>query len=219
MSYIYYPSCKFTNFSPESSKMISEYLAQKHGMVIEGCCRPNHRKMTVNDTSVCVCNTCAQICREDSDAQVISLWEFLLRATDIKFPDMKHEKITLQDCWRCYDQRNTQNAVREILYKMNVEVIEMAENFEKTKFCGTTLYQPVPKENAEFAPKRFVEEAGKQNFFIAKTPDEQKQLMQEHCAQITTEKVVCYCVPCTQGICLGGKRGIHLLDMIFGISH
>lgn len=214
MAVYYYPSCKFTAFSPKTSDQVSNYLARRFGMTIQDCCRPAHLLMTEQDTAVCVCNTCAAICSEDSRAQVKSLWEILQNDDEFPFPDFHHEPMTLQDCWRCYDRRAEQDAVRSILKRMNVDIVELDENYEKTRFCGTSLHQPLVQANADFAPKRFIEEA--HGMFLPKTEEEQKALMKEHCRNIKTDKVVCYCVPCTKGICTGGKQGLHLLDLMFG---
>lgn len=212
MATIYYPSCKFTAFSPDSSKEISDYLARRFGMTVAGCCRPAHGAMTEDDTAVCICNTCATICGEDSKAKVVSIWEILQNDDEFPFPDLHHEKMTLQDCWRCRDNRAEQDAVRNILRKINVDIVEQEENYDKTHFCGTTLYQPLPEANGRFAPRHFIEEA--EGMFRPHTPEEQRALMEAHCANIHTDKVICYCVPCTQGIRTGGKQGIHLMDLL-----
>ena len=212
MAYIYYPSCKFTAFSPESSAAISKILKERYGFTIAGCCRPGHKELTAADTAVTVCNTCAAICSEDSLAASISLWEILDQDDAFPLPDYSREEMTLQDCWRAYDRPKLQDAVRSLLRKMNVTIIEQEENREKTRFCGASLYMPLAKENGLYAPHRFIENA--QGFFIPHTKEEQQTLMKEHCAKIYTDKVVCYCVPCTKGIRMGGKQGIHLLDLI-----
>lgn len=214
MSVYYFPSCKFTAYSPDTSQKISDYLSKRFGMEIQGCCRPFHANMTAEDTAVCVCNTCAAICAEDSPARVLSLWEVLQDDEGFPFPDLHHEAMTLQDCWRCYDRREEQEAVRKILQRMHVDVVELEENYEKTRFCGTSTHIPLVKANGDFAPRRFIHDA--KGMFIPKTEEEQKKLMQEHCKKIRTDKVICYCVPCTRGIQLGGKQGIHLLDLLFG---
>lgn len=46
-------------------------------------------------------------------------------------------------------------------------------------------------------------------------PEEQVSHFKKHCEQIQTEKVVCYCKFCTDGINMGGKKGIHLLELLF----
>ena len=217
MPIIYIPSCKFTAYSPEASNIIKKYLAENYGVEIIGCCRENHKKIKAEDLVVYICNTCGAFSRESSSAQKgISIWELLENDENFLFPDYGQRKMAVQDCWRVYDNEPQQQAVRRILQKMNIKVEELAENFAKTKFCGTTLYEPLPKQNGELAPERFITNAG--SFFQPHPKEEQEQLMKDHCQQIKSEEVVCYCVPCIKGINLGGQKGIHLLDLMLGLA-
>ncbi len=50
----------------------------------------------------------------------ISVWEILDEDNDFPWPDYHDEAITVQDCWRTYDNRALQNAVRSILSRMNI---------------------------------------------------------------------------------------------------
>ena len=90
---------------------------------------------------------------------------------------------------------------------------EAGKRDEHTKFCGYSLYQPQPPRNAKLAPKRFVD--GAKGLFKEHTEEEKKHLMEEHCSQISTDKVVAYCHYCIRGLNLGGKQGIHLARLLF----
>lgn len=137
----------------------------------------------------------------------------ILEDTDFPYPDYKREVISLQDCWRSRDNAQEQAAVRKLLEKMNFTVRELPENHEKTEFCGVSLYRPAPPRNLKLAPRRFVENApGK---FLPHTREEQTELMQQHCAQISTDKVVAYCHYCLEGLLLGGKNARHLGQLLF----
>ena len=129
------------------------------------------------------------------------------------YKDFHGEKITVQDCWRQKENISEQKAVREILQKMNFEIVELEENFERTKFCGYSLYQPQPPRNPKLAPKRFLH--GAQGLFQEHSPEEKQRLMLEHCATIPIEKVAAYCHYCLRGLKLGGKNGIHLARLLF----
>ncbi len=218
MPIIYIPSCKFTAYAPETSKIIQKYLVENYEMEIMGCCREYHKKFTDDDLVVYICNTCGAFARESSRARkVISIWELLENDENFPYPDYDQREMAVQDCWRGYDNEPQQQAARRILQKMNITVEELAENFAKTKFCGTTLYEPLPKQNGELAPERFIKNA--EGLFQPHTKEEQNQLMKEHCKQIKSEEVVCYCVACVKGINLGGKKGIHLLDLMLGLEN
>lgn len=214
MALIYYSSCKYTAFSPEYSNKIQKYLKDNFGMTIHGCCRPNHSSLTPDDTAICICNTCSAICRESSKAdKIISLWEFLNQDNNFPFPDYHGSKITIQDCWRCNDRSSQHEAVRSLLRKMNFEFLELSNNRTNTKFCGTSTLAPPVASNCKLAPKRFIEFAN--GLFIPHTEEEQIDKMKLHCQKIETDLVACYCVPCTKGIRLGGKKSVHLLNLLF----
>ena len=97
--------------------------------------------------------------------------------------------------------------------KMHVTLVEGADSFEKTEFCGLYFLQPSHAGNAKLAPKRFVE--GAAGRYEDCTPEEQQRRMAAHCAEIPTDDVLCYCFSCAKGIALGGKRGVHLLELLF----
>ena len=101
--------------------------------------------------------------------------------------------------------------------KMNIKVIELLENREKSLFCGTTLLQQAPPHYEKLAPKRFIEKATA-DLFQNHSPDEQAEIMKKHCDKIPTEKVACYCRACADGIKLGGKQPVHAMELLFNCS-
>ena len=107
------------------------------------------------------------------------------------------------------ENRAEQDAVRELFF----EVVELEENYARTKFCGYSLYQPQPPRNPKLAPKRFLH--GAQGLFQEHSPEEKQRLMSEHCAKISTEKVAAYCHYCVRGLSLGGKKALHLAQLLF----
>lgn len=143
-----------------------------------------------------------------------SFWELILEDKNFQYPNHHGEAITIQDCWRSKENFVEQEAVRELLRRMNFKVVELPENHEETKFCGVSLYQPQPPRNPKLAPRRFL--YGAQGLFQEHTPEQKKLLMEEHCAQIRTEKVVAYCHYCVRGLKLGGSQVFHLAELLFG---
>ncbi|HMM22474.1 MAG TPA: hypothetical protein PKA10_17260 [Selenomonadales bacterium] len=218
MAIVYFPSCKFKAGYPETSKKLAEYINNRYGMIITGCCRGNLELLTEKDIAVCVCNTCSAFCDESSKArEVVSIWEILVKDEQFPFPDYKGEEITLQDCWRAYDKRSEQDAIHGLMRKMNIRVIELAENYEKTRFCGTSVLQIPPAYYGEFAPKRFGKDVPN-DFFQPYTDEDKIERMRSHCADITTERVACYCVACANGINLGDKQSVHVMELLFSTT-
>lgn len=214
---IYYPSCKFIAQFPQASKKIQDYLSERYDIKIAGCCKASLKSITTDDTIIYICNTCAAFFDESTPTQnIISVWELIFKDDTFRFPDYAHRRMTVQDCWRSYDNISQQDAVRNILSAMNVEVVELENNRTKTGFCGNSLYEPLPKNYDKLAPHRLVTNAG--GFFIEHSQEEKDMLMQDYCKDIETEDVVCYCVACVKGITAGGKTGIHLADLVFSIG-
>lgn len=239
MGQYYIASCMFTAQFPEISLRVQEYIQTHPEIQIVRCCIPNYRvaKNTVripegpvrdawerlpvshvfqpSDEVISVCLNCTNIVEEwRKGVKAISLWEFMDRDGSFRFPDHSGLKATLQDCWRTRDRRGEQEAVRSLLWKMQVNFLETEANFEKAVFCGSTLYREQPRKNSVLAPKHYVEQA--QGFFRNHTKEEQAAIMRAHCSQYQTHTVLCYCHYCLEGLRQGGVNGIHLAELLFG---
>lgn len=215
MSLVYFPSCKFTAQYPEISKKVKSYLRDGHGAEIAACCRARLDKITGEDTIVYICNTCAAFSRESTPAaKVVSVWELLSDDAHFSYPSHGRRRLTLQDCWRVYDNAGQQEAVRQVLRNMDIDIVELDESRGNTRFCGCSLYKALPARYDVLAPKRLVEDAA--GFFQPRSEAEQERLMKEHCDRMETPDAVCYCVACTNGVNLGGKNGMHLAELVFG---
>ena len=211
----YYPACKFTGNFPETSKKIQAYMTQKHNARIAGCCRPSLPSLTQNDMAIYICHACAAFFAESSAARnITSIWEIIASDDTFVYPDHTGKSMTLQDCWRARGDVSQQNAVRKILNKMNIEIIELAQNRENSNFCGKFLYEELPEFCVKLAPNHFINNA--EGLFIPHSEEEKDVLMRDHCKAIQTGSVVCYCGSCLRGLTAGGKTGIHLAELVFG---
>lgn len=238
MSYedhIYIASCVFTKQYPALSKKIREYILNRFHMRIIRCCAanykveafekdmpagyqtawkriPHYQEFESGETMVSICHNCSAIFQESRpDIHVKSIWELLLEDDSFAYPDYHQESMTLQDCWRAKGNDAEKAAVRELIQRMNIRLVELPEPQED--FCGISLYRPAPPRNLKMAPKRFVQ--GAPGKFQAHTPEEQKQLMETYCRKFKTDKVIAYCHYCAAGLNLGGKQGIHLGELLF----
>jgi len=207
----YYPSCKLDVKLPQISTALRAYFKQEHEL--RHCCRADLKSLTNDDTVVYICNSCAAFFEESSASnKIVSVWEVIAKDKNFTYPNHKGRRMTIQDCWRTYDNTSQQNAVREILAAMNIETVEQKNNREKTDFCGKSLYEELPKNYDILAPNRLVKEA--QGLFTPHSEAEKDALMKEHCEAIETDEVVCYCLACLNGINSGGKSGIHLVELL-----
>ncbi|MBD3879082.1 MAG: hypothetical protein SR1Q5_05290 [Quinella sp. 1Q5] len=233
----YVASCVFTEEYPTLSRKVQSYVRERFKLPIIRCCVDKYKVAEFEErmpedyrdewraikhfehfppgsTMISICHNCSAIF-EERHPEILreSLWELILSDETFSYPNHHGETITVQDCWRSKDNYSEQEAVREILRRMNFEIVELEENHERTKFCGYSLYQPQPARNPKLAPKRFLH--GAQGLFQEHTPEQKKSLMQEHCAQIATEKVVAYCHYCVRGLKLSGKTTYHLAELLF----
>ena len=235
--HFYIASCVFTEGEPVLSQKIQRYITARFDMPSIRCCvdkykveefeqrmpdwyRPqwqaikHFEQYPRGSTMVSLCHNCSAIFEErHPEINRLSLWELILSDEQFQYPNLGGEEITVQDCWRSKENRAEQDAVREILRRMNVSIVELDENFDRTKFCGYSLYQPQPKRNAKLAPKRFVE--GAKGLFEPHSDEEKRRLMTEYCRQIKTARVICYCHYCLRGLKLGGADGLHLAELLF----
>lgn len=231
--------CMFAAQFPYLNLKIRNYLAASHDLTLLRCCVPGWKVKdyeeimsegvlrdswkamphTANfqpgDEVWSLCHNCSNIIEEmRPGVKVHSLWELIDQDPSFPFPDYSGMEVTIQDCWRAKERADEQRAVRSLLGKMNIRYVEAREHHEKTEFCGATLYRAQIDRNPRLAPKHYRDGAvGK---FIPHTPEQQKQIMQDHCSQYPTRTVVCYCHYCLEGLLLGGSDAHHIAHLLFG---
>ena len=202
--YIYFPSCNFAKAHLQTEKMVKQYMKQK--MPVVGCCL-YEKRYTSNDCAIINCQACRENLQEK--LKILSIWEFFDTQEDIVWPNYDGLSVNLQDCWRDRNQFQTHSAVRSLLRKMNVDVVELEESKEHSSFCGNLHFESHNPDN--------------QNKLLSykDTPiydmplDLETALMKEQVSKYTCDSVVCYCNRCEKGITLGGGKAIHLMNLVF----
>ena len=234
----YIASCVFTMRFPALSQVIRDYITTRWQIPIVRCCVPKYMlkefanklpaayqdkwralpdcaAFEAGDTVYSLCHNCSNIVEEMRPGVIVkSLWELILQDENFPLPNCAGLKATVQDCWRSRDRTDEQDAVRELLRKMHVELVELPDNREKTDFCGISLYRPQPPRNPAVAPKHYKENIG--NKFEPHTLEEQKAIMQEYCKRYKTDTVICYCHYCLEGLALVDIDSRHIANMLFG---
>ncbi len=203
--YIFYPSCNYTIASPKNAKKIRDFL--KETMDVAGCCLRDKREIKEEDVGLYIC----QHCREtiESKIETKSLWVYLDELEDLEYPDYHHEKMVLQDCWRDREHPEIHQAVRNILKKMNIDVIESKRNKEDSVYCGTLHYETKDPELLEKL-KEYPDTK------ISELPLElQKELMEDNFKEFDPSlKIIVDCNRCLKGVELTGRSGVHLMDLL-----
>ena len=131
-------------------------------------------------------------------------------------PTYESRTMGVQDCGRAYDRTEVQDAVRSLLAKMGIEVVELPDAREKSTFCGQSFLKAVPKQDAGFAPKRYVEDGAKRGIFAPHDPEAMQKVLDEHAAAIEPDEVACYCFACDMGLEAGGVDAHNMIELVSG---
>ncbi|MBX4265495.1 (Fe-S)-binding protein [Clostridium estertheticum] len=193
MKKVFAPGCALTIYKPELGKKVLDFLNDNLGNIEEYliCCRhkPNLDKGT---QIINVCAGCDRRYRELYEGiTTISLWEVLAEGVDFPFPDYKGKKMTILDACPTRDQERIHNAVRVLLKKMNISLVEPKKTKTKGICCGDSFYGILPVEQV-------------------------KEHMRKRAHEMPVEDVVVYCVSCSKSMYIGGKKPRYLVDLLFG---
>ena len=142
--------------------------------------------------------------------QTRSLWEYLDGDADFPLPDYSGLRVNLQDCWRDRAHPEIHEAVRSLLHKMHVEIVELDRNREKADFCGNLHAEPKAS-----ALRAQVAAQGDKPIWEMPAALE-TAIMREQAEKITERLAVTYCNRCTQGLRTGGAEAVHLLELLMG---
>lgn len=194
----YFPSCNFTIADRETAKSVRDYMSQF--MAVKGCCLYDKQEYN-HETGYVVC----QACREhlESKLEIKTIYEWILQDSNFQFPDYHQQRMSIVDCWRDRNHPEVHQACRDLMKKMNIQLVEIEESREKSEYCGTLHFKSKLRDL--------------EGIKISDLPmEEQIELMKEQVAKYEKDiLIVCDCNRCLKGIELGEGNGIHLLKLLF----
>jgi Fe-S oxidoreductase len=157
------------------------------------CCR-HEPELPAGTQVINTCAGCDRRYRELYDGiTTVSLWEVLAESDTFVFPDYKGISMAVLDACPTRNQARVHNAVRALLRRMNINVVEPEKTREAGTCCGDSFYGVLPIE-------------------------EVKERMKKRADEMPAEDVVVYCVSCCKSMHIGGKRPRYLLDLLAGES-
>lgn len=192
MSKIFAPGCALTIENPGLVEKILEILNQNVEEMerLDTCCR-NHPALKPGTTVINVCAGCDRRYRKNyTNCSTISLWEIIDQTNFWEYPDYKGTRMSVLDPCPVRTENRVHDAVRSLLKKMNIKVIEAKKNRNKSICCGDSAWGVSPLEKV-------------------------KQKMTSRAAQMPENNVVVYCVSCIKSMYNGGKTPRHLVDLLF----
>ena len=218
MTRVFLPGCKVKAKYPVASERLAKAVIDRgYADEVLGCCRVEHQKLKPEDTAVCICVNCMAMVDEDAaNRETVNVWQLIDADPDFPLPDHSGLTVSVQDCGRSYDRGDLHDAIRSLLAKMNVRVVEAPDAREKTTYCGAAGMKAIPEMDAGFAPQRYTQDAPTRGMFVPCDEDEIPARLKSHADEIPADDVVCYCTACHAGLEQGGKRAVNLIELVFG---
>lgn len=183
--------CAWSIYKPNSGLKALEVLRKKIGDVeFHNICCQHKPEVEKGATIINNCAGCDRRFRSEYEGiNTITIWEILNSIKELKLPDYSGLKVSVHDSCSFRKKPQVHEAVRSLLSKMNIQVIESRFNKEKSICCGANLYGKVSKTKMiDFQTKRAL--------------------------QMPYDEVVVYCVSCIKSMEIGGKKPRHMLDLL-----
>jgi Fe-S-cluster-containing hydrogenase component 2 len=187
------PGCALSVYKPELPPLMLQMLRAHLGDIKfhNLCC---HHDPKLPEGSVII-NNCAGCDRRFrslyAGIRTISFWEVIDSFDDLKLPDYHGIKMSVHDSCGYRHKPQVHAAIRSLLRKMNIKVVEAKHHGMTSECCGDNFYGYVPNEEVERRIKRRANE-------------------------FPCDDVVVYCIGCERAMFSAGKRARYMPDLIFG---
>lgn len=193
MKQVFAPGCALVIYKPHLAKRIGGFLNEEIGAIDEHitCCHhaPNLPK---NTQIINVCAGCDRRYRSLYEGiSTVSLWEVLAESQNFEFPNYDGMRMSIHDACPTRTEDRVHTAVRTLLRKMNIEVVEPRNTRKNAICCGDSFYGILPV-------------------------DDMKKQMKKRADEMACEDVAVYCVSCIKAMHIGGKTPRYLVDLLFG---
>lgn len=185
------PGCALSIYKPESGPKILDMLNQYFGQVkIHEICCQHDPQLPIGSTIINNCAGCDRRFRSlYNGIQTISLWEVIDSIENLPLPDHTGLTVSVQDSCSYRRKPQVHKAVRSILRKMKVEIIDSELSGTKSICCGDNFY-----------PKLAIEKV--------------TELQKKRASQMPCQHVAVYCVSCIKSMAIGGKTPHHMVDLV-----
>jgi Fe-S oxidoreductase len=186
------PGCALILYKPELVLRLHSLLIENIGKMdlLTTCC--HHDPNLKQDTQIVnICPGCDKRFRSDyRNSSTISLWEILAESDFFPFPDYQNQSMTIIDACPTRDQVRVHRAIRKIVRKMNINLVEPKNTGTKSTCCGDSFYGAMATEKV-------------------------KELMIKKSSEMPLNDVIVYCVSCSKSMFIGKKQPHYILDLLF----
>jgi len=194
MQKIYFnPGCALSIYKPDMEQKILHYLNMYYDNNVEVhkiCCR-FEPKLDRGSAIVNVCAGCDRRFRSLYEGiSTISLWEVLDKMDGFPFSDYSGVKMSVHDACPVREKACVHSAVRSLLHKMNIEVVETQYHGTSSICCGDDFYPKLPLGQVH-------------------------EKMKQRADSMPCDDVAVYCVSCIKSMFIGGKTPRYMVDLLF----
>lgn len=193
MTQVFAPGCALYLYKPQLAARMFELLQGEFPQLAEHstCCR-HQPKLTAGSQIINVCAGCDRRYRElYPGISTISFWELLAKSETFPFPDYQGRPMAILDACPTRDQQRVHQAIRSLLRRMNIALVEPEHTGTRSTCCGDSYFGVLPV-------------------------DQVKAQMAKRAAEMPAKEVVVYCVSCIKAMHIGGKCPRYLPDLLFG---
>ena len=187
------PGCAMSLYKPEAVEEILHLLNRRFlpTQLHTTCCR-HEPELPAGATIINNCAGCDRRFRSLYDGiQTISLWEVLDAIPALPLPTYDGLQLSVHDSCSFRKKPQVHAAVRSLLDKMHIEVVESPFSGTKSICCGDNFYGHIPLEEVNAFQKK-------------------------RASQMPCQDVAVYCVSCIKSMYIGGKTPHHMLDLVLG---
>lgn len=215
---VFFPGCSLPSYNPEAVGKVLEYLQEKlpgTGAVLKCCGKPTKAlglmddfhnrfdsvikeiKSLGADEIIVACQSCyatfKQYCPE---MKVRSLWQIF---QELGIPEQsmgigRNSGLTfaIHDSCVTRDVPEIHAGIRHIIRELGYGIEELPHSRENTRCCGFG------------------------GMVVPANPELAKKIMDRRAQESDSEYMVTYCAACRASMVAGGKKGLHVLDLVFG---
>jgi Fe-S oxidoreductase len=191
MTIYFNPGCALSIYKPESGLKILNILNKYFETVqLHNICCHHNPGLPKGSVIINNCSGCDRRFRSIYDGiRTISLWEVLDTIDNLPLPDHYGLTVSVHDSCSYRPKPQVHAAVRNILRKMNINIIESEYNGTKSICCGDNFYPLLSIEKVT-------------------------ELQKKRAAQMPCLDVAVYCVSCIKSMSIGGKIPHHMVDLV-----
>lgn len=189
------PGCAMELHNPNLSPAILALLNQHFGTVkLHSLCCQHDPQLPPGSTIINNCAGCDRRFRNDYPTiQTISLWEVLDSIPQLPLPNHSGRTLSVHDSCSYRERPSEQQALRNILRKMQIQIVESAASGAQAVCCGDSAYGKVPLETLH-------------------------ALQRKRANQMPCTCVAVQCVTCIKSMAIGGKTPCYVPELVCNCS-